>query len=170
MVSLSVCLDPHGAIRNSLKYVWVHRQFLACQKVLNVVAAEETFREFCLSVKKKNLQLSIGVRDFIACRFLLSRHSSIGELQQCEKLHVDCQHCLCQLSRQTVVYAKKSVYCRGSVRHLFPGHVFFFLPNSFRRGGVFKFLKVSEFVTVCCFSELLHVLMVRKRETYLCCL
>jgi len=51
---------------------------LAYQKVLNVYAAEETFREFCLSVQKKILHLSIGVGDFSACKFVLSQHRSIG--------------------------------------------------------------------------------------------
>jgi hypothetical protein len=67
------------------------------------------------------------------------------DLQPCEKLHVDCQHCLCQLSRQSVVYAKKSVYCKSNVPPLFPVHVFFFNPKISAGLGFFKFVKVSEF-------------------------
>lgn len=134
-----------------LKYVWVHRQFWHVI-IFKRRCSRRNIPRILPEFSEKKLQLSIGVRDFSACRFLLSRHSSIGNcssLKNCTSIvSTVCVNCL---DRQQ--FTRRSPFIVGVAYVLFSPDVFFFFTQKFAPGWVFfKFLKVSEFLTVWCFS------------------
>jgi hypothetical protein len=51
---------------------------------------------------------------------------------------------------------------RGNLGVLLPGHVLFFYQKIFVWVGIFKFIEISGFSTICSFLELLHISVVIK--------